>query len=89
MLVSGTVVGTFAGGTGGTDLVISWNANSSAASAQEVARQIAYRNTSSTPDASPRTVGFIISDGDGGVSAPAYQPGDLYQSADGHRAQQF
>ncbi len=71
--VSATVVGTFAGGTGGTNLVITWNAKSTPANAQEVMRQIAYSNSSDNPDTSTRTIDFLLTDGAGGTSNTAQQ----------------
>ncbi|MBU1057444.1 MAG: DUF4347 domain-containing protein, partial [Proteobacteria bacterium] len=67
------VVGTFSGGTGGTDLVIDWNANSSSAAAQEVLRQIAFSNDSEDPSGLTRELLFTLSDGAGGSSLAVTQ----------------
>ena len=68
VLVSGTIIGTFAGGTSATPLIVTWNSNSNAASAQEATRQIAYNNLSHNPDETARTVRFVLTDGNGGSS---------------------
>src|SRR5215211_5119966 len=67
----GTTIGTFAGGSGTTPLVVTFNASSSPAAAQALVRNITYRNVSESPATAPRTVRFVLSDGDGGTSAPA------------------
>jgi hypothetical protein len=66
--VDGTTVGSFSGGTGGTDLVITWDRDCTPADAQAVLRQIAYRNTSEDPSTAARTIDFVLTDGDGGTS---------------------
>jgi gliding motility-associated-like protein len=68
----GTTIGTWAGGANGTDLVISFNGNSSLASAQALVRNLTYSNSNST-DPSPlaRTIAVTVDDGDGGTSVPA------------------
>ncbi|MCP5092067.1 MAG: DUF4347 domain-containing protein, partial [Gammaproteobacteria bacterium] len=68
VLVSGTKVGSFAGGANGSPLVISWNNNSSASAAQEVVRQVAYHNISDNPSTAARVLDFVVTDGDGGTS---------------------
>jgi len=76
VLVSGITIGTIDAvnnGVNGTDLVINWNVNSSPASIQQVLQQVAYNNTSGTPDTSTRIVDFVVDDGDGAVSAIAQQ----------------
>ncbi|MEQ9407983.1 MAG: DUF4347 domain-containing protein, partial [Fuerstiella sp.] len=70
VLVSAVTVGTYSGGTSGTPLTIGWNGNSSPSAVQEVLRQIAFSNTSDAPSTTPRTVTFVLTDGDGGTSAP-------------------
>jgi hypothetical protein len=71
--VSGFVVASFSGGTGGAPLLISWGSSATPARAEEVLRQIAYRNTSDDPGATPRTIDFVLTDGDGGTSNTAQQ----------------
>src|SRR5262249_16993646 len=61
--------GTFAGGTNGTALVVTFaGANATPAAAQALVRAISYRNTSDNPSALTRTVRFTLTDGDGGTS---------------------
>ncbi len=67
---AGTTIGTFTGGTAGTSLVITLNASATTVATQALARNITYNNTSDTPTAT-RTVRFVLTDGDGGTSAPA------------------
>ena len=76
VLVGGVTIGTIDAvddGANGADLVIHWNANSTPATIEEVLRQIAYNNSSGTPDTSTRIVDFILDDGDGGTSAITQQ----------------
>jgi hypothetical protein len=67
----GVVIGTVAGGDGTTPLVVTFNASSSPAAAQALMRNITYADVSDTPSTSPRTVRFVLTDGDGGTSDPA------------------
>jgi len=63
------VIGTFNGGTSGsTPLVVSFNSLADVTAVQAVLRNITYENVVAAPDASDRTVTFVLSDGDGGVS---------------------
>ncbi len=76
VLVSGTTIGAIDAvndGVNGADLVINWNSNSTPATIEEVLRQVAYINTSGTPDTSTRIVDFVLTDGDGGTSELAQQ----------------
>ncbi|RNL63296.1 right-handed parallel beta-helix repeat-containing protein, partial [Nocardioides marmoriginsengisoli] len=68
---AGTTIGTFTGGTGTTGLVITLNASATPAAAQALVRNITYANVSNTPSTLTRTVRFVLTDGDGGTSAPA------------------
>jgi VCBS repeat-containing protein len=67
----GTIIGTFAGGTGTTPLVITFNASSSPAAAQALMRNITFANVSENPSTAARTVRFVLTDGDGGTSNTA------------------
>jgi hypothetical protein len=58
---SGATIGTLAGGTLGSDLVISFNSLATAA----VVAGITYENMSTLPDLLSRTVVFTLNDGDG------------------------
>lgn len=64
----GTVIGTFAGGTGATPLVITFNSNADATAVQAVLRNIAYSSTSTNPTVTQKTVNVSLTDGDGGTS---------------------
>ena len=64
----GTTIGTFSGGTNGSDLVVSLNGSAATpAAVQALADHILYSNTSEAPSTSPRTVTFAVADGDGGT----------------------
>ena len=68
----GVTIGMWTGGTGTNNLVISFNGNSSLASAQALIRNLEYKNTNTTdPSTAARTVAVTINDGDGGTSAAA------------------
>jgi VCBS repeat-containing protein len=72
VLVSGVLVGTFTGGTGTNDLVITFNANASVANVQSVLRATTYFNSNlENPDGSTRTISFTLTDGDGGATTVA------------------
>ncbi|MET3597051.1 VCBS repeat-containing protein, partial [Mesorhizobium shonense] len=59
----GTVIGTFSGGTNGSNLVITFNANATQAAAAALADHILYSNATS-PTAT-KTVTYTLVDGDG------------------------
>jgi hypothetical protein len=66
----GTTIGTFAGGSGGSNLVITLNTNSDSAAASALLRAITYENSdTNNPTTGDRTVRFVITDGDGASSA--------------------
>ncbi|RNL63791.1 tandem-95 repeat protein, partial [Nocardioides marmoriginsengisoli] len=68
---AGTAIGTFTGGTGTTALVITFNASATPAATQALVRNLTYRNASDNPVVTTRTARFVLTDGDGGTSAPA------------------
>ncbi|WP_183407929.1 tandem-95 repeat protein [Nocardioides marmoriginsengisoli] len=78
----GTVIGTFAGGSGGTALVVALNTNATPAALGILARAIYFRNPSDDPSVAPRTARFVVTDGDGGTSAPATRDIDLHAEDD-------
>ncbi len=78
----GVEVATASGGTGGAALVLSFNANSTPAIAQAIARQIAYFNAADAPAVADRTVDFVLSDGDTGVSNVAQKTINVSALAD-------
>jgi hypothetical protein len=67
---NGTAIGTFSGGTGTTPLVVTLNGNASPAITQDLVRAVGYLNVSDNPATAPRTVRLVLTDGDGGTSAP-------------------
>ncbi|MFD2556505.1 tandem-95 repeat protein [Sphingobacterium tabacisoli] len=68
----GTTIGTWTGGTGTNDLVISLNSAATPAVVQALLRNLMYINTNTTdPSTLARTIAVTINDGDGGTSTPA------------------
>ena len=68
----GTEIGTFTGGTGTSDLVLTLNANADNNALGALVRRFTYENTNTTdPSTLSRTVRITISDGSGGTSANA------------------
>jgi hypothetical protein len=68
----GVAIGTFSGGTGTNDLVVTFNTNATPAAAQALVRDIVYSNAnSSDPSTAARTIRFTVNDGDGGTSSNA------------------
>lgn len=62
-------IGTFAGGTNGTDLVITLNANATVARVRDLLSSLQYTNTNpTTVNTVTRTVRLTVDDGDGGNS---------------------
>ncbi|KRA39091.1 hypothetical protein ASD81_11110 [Nocardioides sp. Root614] len=70
-VAGGTTIGTIVGGTNGsTPLVITLNATATPAAVQALLRSVTYANVSNNPSTAARTVRFVLTDGDGGTSAP-------------------
>ncbi|WP_338416332.1 cadherin domain-containing protein, partial [uncultured Sphaerotilus sp.] len=69
--VNGVTVGTRSGGTGGTPLVVSFNANATVSRVQAVYEAMGLRTTSNTPTSGLRTVSVVLNDGVGGTSNTA------------------
>ncbi|MBF0261883.1 MAG: DUF4347 domain-containing protein, partial [Magnetococcales bacterium] len=68
----GTVIGTFAGGGGSNDLVVTLNANANPTSVTALLRNITYTNTdTSAPSTATRSIAFRLTDGNGGTSTTA------------------
>ncbi len=66
----GTLIGTAAGGSGGVDLVATFNVNADTIAASALIENITYQNSDTAdPSIAPRTVRFMLKDGDGGTSA--------------------
>jgi hypothetical protein len=67
----GVVVGTFTGGSSGSDpLVITFNSSATPATVQEVYRSIQFDNISHNPSTATRQITFELTDGDGGTATP-------------------
>ena len=66
----GSLIGTFTGGSGGSDLVVTLNANADHQATRALLLAISYENTDTdAPTTGARTVRFALTDGDGGTSA--------------------
>lgn len=66
----GTVVGTFTGGSNGTGLTVTLNANATLAAVQTLVQNITYADSNTTTTTGGgRTVRFVLTDGAGGTSA--------------------
>ena len=63
--VNGTSIGTWSGGSNGTDLVITFNNSATPAAMQILLDHIGYINSSASPSVLPREVTFTLNDGDG------------------------
>ena len=67
----GVAIGTFSGGSSGSDpLVITFNSSASSAAVQEVYRSIQFNNVSESPSTATRQITFGLTDGDGGTATP-------------------
>lgn len=66
----GVLVGTLAGGTGTTPLVVTFKAAATAAIVQAVLRNVLFSNVSANPTSATHTVQVTLTDGDGGTSLP-------------------
>ncbi|WP_175517115.1 beta strand repeat-containing protein [Planctomicrobium piriforme] len=64
----GVSIGTFTGGLNKVGLTINFNQNATTAAVQALLRSITFSSTSENPVTLPRTVRFIVNDGDGGIS---------------------
>ena len=64
----GQTIGTFSGGTGGNDLLITFNARATAPIVRGLLRTIYFRSTLGSPATNDRVVSFRLTDGDGGLS---------------------
>ncbi|WP_315709646.1 Ig-like domain-containing protein [Brenneria uluponensis] len=69
VLYGGVVIGTYAGGSSGSDLVVTLNSSATPTAVQALLRTLNYQNTNTTdPSTSTRTVSITVNDGDGGTS---------------------
>ncbi|MDL2336987.1 MAG: hypothetical protein QFE16_04010, partial [Pseudomonadota bacterium] len=68
----GTTIGSFTGGTAGTGLLtVTLNASATAVAVRALVENITYQNTAPPAGTTTRTIGFRLTDGDGGVSDPS------------------
>ncbi|MBV9929944.1 MAG: tandem-95 repeat protein [Alphaproteobacteria bacterium] len=65
------LIGTFSGGTGGSDLTITLTSDVTPAIAQQLLADIGYENTSNDPSTLARTVTVTLAEADGATSVPA------------------
>ncbi len=69
VLYSGTQFGTFTGGSGGPDLVVTFDPDADATAVTALLNNITYENTDTdNPTTGNRTVRYVLTDGDGGTS---------------------
>ncbi len=61
-------IGTFSGGVGTEELVVSLNENATPTAVQALLRNITYQNVSDNPDTTARNLELIVTDGQGGIS---------------------
>ncbi|PYC20265.1 pyrrolo-quinoline quinone [Pseudomonas mosselii] len=69
----GVTIGTYAGGAGGANLVLTLNGNATAAAVQAVVRNLTYDNSNAANSIgqATRTLSVTVNDGDGGTSSAA------------------
>ncbi|QXH57266.1 Ig-like domain-containing protein [Pseudomonas maumuensis] len=69
----GVAIGTYAGGTGGANLVLTFNGNATAAAVQAVVRNLTYDNSNAANSIgqATRTLTVTVNDGDGATSSAA------------------
>ncbi|WP_175304539.1 tandem-95 repeat protein [Candidatus Nitrospira nitrificans] len=66
----GVAIGTFTGGTGGSNLIITLNSSATPTAVTALVKNITYENTdTAAPTTGARTVRYVLTDGDGGTSA--------------------
>ncbi|WP_407885053.1 hypothetical protein [Scytonema sp. NUACC26] len=69
MLLLAQEVGTFTEGNSVAPLEVTFNANATLAAVHGLINNITFANVSDNPTTTPRTVSFVLTDGDGGTSA--------------------
>ncbi|HET6154138.1 MAG TPA: Ig-like domain-containing protein, partial [Marmoricola sp.] len=67
--LAGTTIGTVAGGSGSTPLVITFNSHATPAAAQALLRDVTYRDVSDAPSTADRMVQVQFADDKGALSA--------------------
>jgi large repetitive protein len=66
---AGVTIGSFSGGTAGTNLVVNLNASATAEAVQALIQNITYVNSAPGAAQTDRYIGFRLFDGDGGASS--------------------
>jgi FG-GAP-like repeat len=61
-------IGTYTGGIGSENLVVTFNANATPDKVQEVIKSLSFANVSENPDNTDRMIEYVLTDGDGGTS---------------------
>ncbi len=82
VLYGNTQIGTYTGGSGTDNLVITFNAAATPAATQALVQNLTYANVSDNPNILPRTVQLILTDGDGGTSTATTKTINLTSSND-------
>ncbi len=70
ILVNSTEIGTYQGGIGRDDLVVTLNASANPANVANLLDAIRYDNVSQNLSDGSRTITFVLNDGAGGISTP-------------------
>ena len=66
----GVTIGTFTGGSNGSNLVITFNSSATPTAVTALVKNVTYANTdAASPTTGARTVRYVLTDGDGGASA--------------------
>lgn len=76
----GTVIGEVSGGSHGEALVVTFNAAATVQAVEGLVRAISYINLLDRPALNPRSVSFVLADGDGGISPLATATINLAES---------
>jgi hypothetical protein len=78
VLVGGAIIGTWAGGTGGDDLVVSFNDQATPAAVTTLVRALAYENLDTgAPTETTRTITLTIRDAAAGPGAATSEPASI------------
>ncbi|NJM49010.1 MAG: DUF4347 domain-containing protein, partial [Alkalinema sp. RU_4_3] len=76
-------IGSFTGGIGTANLVVTFNTAATPNIAQALVRNISYANVSETPSVLDRTVEFVVTDGSGGTSTAVTKTIKVTSDVDG------
>ena len=70
VLYGGKVIGSFTEGNGEKPLIVTLNAEAGPEATEALLQNVAYKSNSATVTPGSRTVQFVLSDGNGGISKP-------------------